>query len=87
MVTENSSSGFQTWKQSHLLNRNSANKNGFVMGISDDIERSRSFARTLRQSRENRWWTAKYNNAPRYFIVTFKRRGTIDIWQVYRELE
>ena len=39
---------------------------GSVWGISDDIERSRSFARTLRQSQENRWWTAKYNNGPKY---------------------
>ena len=38
---------------------------GSVWGINDDIERSRSFAKTLRQSQENRWWTAKYNNAPR----------------------
>ena len=35
-----------------------------VWGISDDIERSRTFARTLRPE-PNRWWTAKYNNAPK----------------------
>ena len=37
----------------------------FRAGISTDIERSRSFARTLRQS-SHRWWTAKYDNAPSF---------------------
>ena len=37
----------------------------FRAGISTDIERSRSFARTLRQS-SHRWWTAKYDNAPQF---------------------
>ena len=36
-----------------------------MRSISTDIERSRSFARTLRYS-EHRWWTAKYDNAPRF---------------------
>ena len=35
-------------------------------GVRSDMERSRTFARTLRQSGQPRWWTAKYDNAPRY---------------------
>ena len=34
--------------------------------MSRDIERSRHFAKTLRQTGEQRLWTAKYNNVPRY---------------------
>ena len=33
--------------------------------VSRDIERSRHFAKTLRQTGEQRLWTAKYDNAPR----------------------
>lgn len=42
-----------------------------VWGISDDIERSRTFARTLRPE-PHRWWTAKYNNAPRYVFIQYE---------------
>ena len=45
-----------------------------MRSISTDIERSRSFARTLRYS-EHRWWTAKYDNAPRFTGQEKTRRG------------
>jgi len=34
--------------------------------LSGEIERTRNFAKTLRPSDDQRLWTARYNNAPKY---------------------
>jgi hypothetical protein len=44
-----------------------------------DLERTRSFAASLRQSGEQRLWTAKYDNAPRCKLIPFAKSDKYDL--------